>query len=392
MKALSTLAARSALLWAAFVVVLALIWQASTVSYNYAGNWTALFRTGAEFKAPPAALASEDIFRFKDTGYDGQIYHYIAHDPFLTRGFSSSIDSPRFRYRRILVPFTAWLLAAGQDRFIDTAYIAVVLAFLFLGTFWSGSLLRIYGLHPAYSLAFLAMPAVLVSLDRMTIDIAVTAFAVGAVLYAVRGSWATVWVICALAGLTRDVGLLIPVALAGYSLLQGRVWRVAVLASSALPTMAWYLYVHSLTVPVERSYVSLIPLQGWFTRVLNPYPYSFTPLVNGLATVLDYAALAGILAAVVYVVSHSRRLLLSAVGCMALTFALLPVFINEADVWTEAFSFARVFSPLLLMVAVDGAETRRVVALVPLLLIVPRILMQFGPQITGLTRGLLGLS
>lgn len=96
----------------------------------------------------------------------------------------------------------------------------------------------------------------------------------------------------------------------------------------------------------------------------------------------------GILVAVVYAAVHSRRLVLSAAGCMALTFALLPLFINHADVWNEAFSFARVFSPLLLMIALDGAETRRIVAFLPLLLIVPRIVMQFGPQMVGVARGL----
>jgi hypothetical protein len=386
------LARESALLWATLTVVLALSWQALTVTHNYDGNWTALFRTGAEFKAPPEALANESIFRFKDTGYDGQLYHYIAHDPFLTRGFATSIDAPRFRYRRILVPFTAWLLAVGQDRFIDEAYIAVILAFLLLGTWWCGQLLRTYRIHPAYSLLFLAVPSVLVSLDRMTIDIAVTALAAGAAYHAVRDKWVAVWVVCVFAGLTRDVGLLIPIALAAYSFLQGRFWRVAALAASAFPTIFWYIYVHSRTVPVERSYVSLLPLQGWFMRLFDPYQYSFTPLVNTLATVLDYAALAGIFTAVIYVAVYGRRLRLSAVGCMALTFAMLPLFINDADVWTEAFSFARVFSPLLLLVALDGVATRRMVALLPLLLIVPRIGMQFGPQIVGVGRRLFGLS
>src|SRR5438105_15265906 len=85
--------------YALLAALLAFCWQALTVHYNYGGNWTGLFCTGARFIAPPAALDSEHIYRFRNAdGYDGQMYHYMAHDPFLTRGFQSAMDSPRVRY------------------------------------------------------------------------------------------------------------------------------------------------------------------------------------------------------------------------------------------------------------------------------------------------------
>jgi hypothetical protein len=125
--------------------------------------------------------------------------------------------------------------------------------------------------------------------------------------------------------------------------------------------------------------------------VLNPYPYPFSPFVNSLAMVLDYAALTGMFAALLYVMLNVHRLRRTALGCMALAFALLPVFINEADVWSEAIAFGRVFSPLLAMVALDGAGTRRPIALLPLFLIAPRIGLQVGGQILGVARGRLGV-
>src|ERR1700735_587174 len=106
--------ARRPVLYALTAAVLALTWQALTVRYTYRGNGTALFCTGALSNPPPAALVSEHIYRFPNSyGYDGQFYHYMAHDPLLRRGFQSSLDSPRFRYRRMLVPFSAWLLGSG---------------------------------------------------------------------------------------------------------------------------------------------------------------------------------------------------------------------------------------------------------------------------------------
>src|SRR5574340_617734 len=79
-------------------------WQAATVHSNYRGNWTALFCTGSRFPLPPE-LAEEHVYVFPDsTGFDGQFYHLIAHDPALRRGFDRYIDAPEYRSRRTLVP------------------------------------------------------------------------------------------------------------------------------------------------------------------------------------------------------------------------------------------------------------------------------------------------
>src|ERR1700687_3781501 len=120
-------ARRSPAVYAVLAVMLAGGWQALTVHYNYGGNSTGLFCAGSRFAAPPAALNFEHIYQFQNSyGYDGQMYHYMAHDPFLTREFKSSIDAPRFRYRRILLPFAAWLFAGSRDQFVDAAYYGVV--------------------------------------------------------------------------------------------------------------------------------------------------------------------------------------------------------------------------------------------------------------------------
>src|SRR5271165_6866236 len=111
---------RRSLLFAAIGIALALLWQWATVTVNYGGNWTALFETGALANVP-ASLGNENIYRFRaSAGFDGQAYHYIAHDPFLRHAdLRAAVDEPRLRYRRILVPGLAWLLAAGQPGAVD---------------------------------------------------------------------------------------------------------------------------------------------------------------------------------------------------------------------------------------------------------------------------------
>src|SRR5580700_2994804 len=90
---------------------LTLCWQFLTVHYNYSGNWTALFCSGSSMRQPPQ-LANERIYVFANSnGYDGQFYHYLAHDPLLTGGLAAVyIDAPRLRCRRILMPAIAYML------------------------------------------------------------------------------------------------------------------------------------------------------------------------------------------------------------------------------------------------------------------------------------------
>jgi len=88
-------------------------------------------------RQPALSLAPEHPYEFAGAaGWDGQWYHAIAHDPLLRRGTAPFIDSARLRYRRILVPALAFLLAAGNDAFIDPAYRLTLLLFLALGAAW----------------------------------------------------------------------------------------------------------------------------------------------------------------------------------------------------------------------------------------------------------------
>jgi len=152
------------------VVLLALLWQTATVNINYSGNWTALFCTG-DLRPTPPALASENIYTFTGSnGFDGQYYHYIAHDPWPGGKMSSYVDAAGIRYCRILLPAAAYLLALGRQQFIDFAYIAAGLAFLFLGVWWFRVFSERSGRPPEWALVFPLLPASMIFFDRLTVD------------------------------------------------------------------------------------------------------------------------------------------------------------------------------------------------------------------------------
>src|SRR5262245_52116131 len=123
--------------WAAVAVTVLLAWQSLIVYGSYSGNWTALFMIGDAGRqpAPPELLAGAYVFK-DSSGFDGQFYRYVAHDPFLRHGLNALMDAPSGRYHRILVPVLAWLLAGGRAEWIDTAYQVVILGSAFVGTWW----------------------------------------------------------------------------------------------------------------------------------------------------------------------------------------------------------------------------------------------------------------
>ena len=170
--------ARISVLWALLALFISLLWQFSTVRYNFGGNWTALFCTGQVERIPPELQAH--TYTFPGKGYDGQMYRYVAHDPFLGRGYQSYVDAPRLRYRRLLVPGLALAFAGGRQGLIDGSYIAVTGMFVLLGAYWLSRWATVNELHPAWGLAFLLVPGTLVSMDRMTVDGSLAALCVAA--------------------------------------------------------------------------------------------------------------------------------------------------------------------------------------------------------------------
>lgn len=341
----------------------------------------------------PPALASEQVYVFKgSTGYDGQFYHYIAHDPLLRQGFGDYIDAPRLRYRRILVPGLAYVLAAGQSRYIDTAYLAVTLGLVFLGAYWLSVLTGRLFQQPAWGVAFLLAPGVLVSIDRLTVDLALAALCVGFAAYARNGPVWKLYVVVAAAGLARETGLLLIGACCLAAMLQGKWRRAVVLGTAGVPTAAWYAYVGAVTPAASKVGFSWIPLHGWLYRLPHPPSYPLAGPALWLAHGLDYVALAGVLVALAVVARLAFRQKPGAVEMAAALFGMLALFLGPGDTWDTAYGFGRSLAPLLLLPALAGLERRLWVALLPAAMVAPRVVLQLGPQALGIVRGLAGLA
>lgn len=374
---------------AAIAVFVGASWLVLNIAFRYSGNPTGPFYTGAKTPLPPALPAGHTFRVNDDVGYDAQFYHLIAHDPLNRRGFLSYVDNQRLRWRRIGVPGLAALLAAGSDRGVDYAYIAIELAFVFLGTLWLSGYVQSQILHPAWGLTFLLIPAVSVSLDRLTIDLPLAAICIGLALYAdaPKPDWKVYAMLCA-APLIRETGMIVVL---GWCLCRivMRDTRGAVLgAVSAVPALAWWLYVHAHTAPDGTDWLSSYPFSGIINRTLQGTgdPTS-TPWLRA-ANVFEYLALVGMWMALVlaFYLAWQRRWRF--IEITTILFAAFEAALGRFDLWSSAYATGRTMAPLLILLTLLAFQKRHVLYAFPLLFFVPRIALQYEAELKLMLRGM----
>jgi hypothetical protein len=382
------LARRRACASVAFLaVLLVFVWTAARIHYAFGGNRTAVFCTGSLFRVPPDLDAG--TYRFRGDGYDGQFYRYLAHDPFLRKGYSRYVDAPQLRFRRVLVPLAAWLVGLGRQQWIDGAYFAVEMLFLALGAYWSARLLARRGRSPLWGLLFVVVPATLASFDRMLVDGPLLALFAGFLLYCEEERWKRVWVLAMLAALTRETGLLLGAALVTDRLLDRDWRRAAWFASSGVPTAAWYAYLAARLPHDGPAGVLALPGWGLVRRLLwfRPYP---DPRMQLLLQVTDFLAVLGLAISIVLAARWIFKRRLEPVTLCAGFFAALALVLGSRGYMTEAFGFARPVSPLLLWVMIEAVSRKTWSALAPPLAVSLSVGLMFANQLLTVVRGLLG--
>jgi len=374
---------------AAVAVLCAASWIALNVAGNYGGHISGLFYTGSK-QALPAELDGSRTYRVKDeVGYDGQFYRLIAHDPLIRRGFVAFVDNPSLRWRRIGVPGLAAFLAFGNDSAVDFAYVAIQLVFVFLGAFWLAQFAQDQKAHAAWGLAFLLIPAVAVSLDRMTIDLFLAALTIGLIQSSTSGErrWAVYPILCA-AALVRETGILLPVAWCLYSAMR-RDWRAVMFgAGCAVPAVVWWTYVSRHTPADGTPWLARYPFSGILDRTLQGVPAPVSTLWLRAASVFEDLALAGIWLALAFAFFLAWKRRFGLLEITAIAFAAFAATLRKFDIWASTYAAGRTMSPLLIVLGLIALRDRSPVFTIPLLLILPRIALQYEAQLRGLFRAI----
>ena len=369
---------------AAIAVLCASAWLALNLWGNYGGRVSGLFYTGARV-ALPAELEGDRTRRVRgdDIGYDAQYYRLAAHDPLLRRGFAAFADNPSLRWRRIGIPGLAALLSAGNENAVDWIFVAIQLGFVFAGAFWLARYAESIGCAPVCGLAFLLIPATAISLDRMTIDLPLAALTIGLALYST--GWRRYLILIA-APLVRETGMVLVVAWSLWPAAR-RDWREAMRsAACGIPAAFWWIYVRQHTPHDATPWLGTYPFSGIVNHILEGAgPY--TTLWLRAASALEWVALAGVILALVLALGLAAKRQFGALETAAIVFAIFAASLGKTDIWGSAYAFGRTMSPLLVLLGLIGLRDRKPILFLPMLLILPRIALQYEAGIRNVIRG-----
>jgi len=351
------------------------LWHLLVIA-GHSWNPTSLFFAGDKYPPPPH-LATQ-VYQYPNTpGFDGQFYLYIAHDPWNHQDYARYVDNPAMRYRRILFPALAWTLSFGQPTWPTYSYIVVMWLAASLGVYLLADLCLVWGLPTALGMAFLLIPATIVSFDRMMTDVGIP-LALVALLWAVERKQSTcAFVALMLVPLARETGLALVGAWVLWQAFR-RQWRAAAMgAVAAVPTVLWAVWVHQHFGSDQVAWWGW-PFEGILTRLSTYFLYPAPHLGFQVALFLEYLGALGILIAFVWVIwLHARG-----ERSLALLFGLLytigiSLFAKE-DMWGEAYSYVRTGGPTAVALALWGLQHRRWSTTIPMLLALPRIGLQLA--------------
>ncbi len=148
------------------------------------------------------------------TGYDGEFFYFMALDPTGARPY---IDTPSYRYTRVVYPMVARLFALGQPGLVPWTLILVNWLALAGGTLALAAWLRRRGLSPWWSLVAAFYPGLLMALRFDLSEIlAYCLVATGVLVYDLRRRWSVLvaGLLFGTAVLTKETAVIFPIALA----------------------------------------------------------------------------------------------------------------------------------------------------------------------------------
>lgn len=236
--------------------------------------------------------------RLDDTsGHDGQQMYAVARQPMHLKDTLPSLDRPRYRLQRILLPVLAWALhPSGGGPGLAWALVVVGVASLILGGVALGLLATDGGGAAKVAVVFGVMPGALVTLSIGGADMLALSLGLTAILLCDRRKWVWAAVAAAAAVLAKEsVFVLLASWSFGQMWLTRPDWRRRIVAAAVVPAAvggAWWLYLRALLPQKTPQVIEFTaPFVGWWRAWTDGW--STGQGVTSLVTFLLTLGLAG---------------------------------------------------------------------------------------------------
>lgn len=290
------------------------------------------------------------------------MFRLVAHDPFGEKGYWNFLDDPRYRSRRALVPLAAALFGCGSPRFVDLSFIAVTDVLLALGGLCFIRLTKGYCPPVAAAAAYLLIPAVVASTDRMVVDGVLVAGFLAAWLFYRDGRTVPLMSVLILLPLARETGVCITGGVILAYLMLRKYRRAAAALATVAPALSWWLFVAQRTSPSPSAALFSVPLIPQFMRLFTPFDRPVATPVRVILGTLDVIACVCLLIALAWFI----KVLVDGLRCRHLDYETLLVvplwalaaFTGSRAIMEEPYAFMRVNSPLLVWAVLRMMQTR----------------------------------
>jgi hypothetical protein len=372
--------------WSAWIVagVVFLTYLAWTIPTVRQDGAEAFIHLGRQFveksQASPAISARASRYRYDGSvGFDGQWAYYLAVDPL---NAPSYMDSPAYRYTRILYPLTARVLALGQVDLIPYTLIAVNLLLLGVGTAALALWLRRHAMSAWWAAIYAFYPGAFIALQRDTTEVMAYGLVAVGIYLIDRLPEQPLWSApaFALAILSRETTAVFAI---GYTVAilfkpEGNIKRALQFgAMAAGPMIAWKIFLHQwLGSWGFDGHIERVPFYGiaswfpWSVQQADEVRVIVIPailcgiaavwaLVRGIRRVETWLLPANVLVLVVFLerpafndISSSGRITLGVALAAALCLPFLVIRI-KALIWAAA---ALWLSPMLFWLALPTAR------------------------------------
>ena len=293
-----------------------------------------------------------DVPTFGGLGHDGKYFFIQAHDPLLVNPetHAAVIDRAVYRYQRVLYSILATPgLLAGESGLVWWLLILNVAA-VGLGTWAASRLAGAFGASSWWGLAFGMNPGIIFEVMVDGAGVLALALALIGLLMVVRERWWAAALMFVLAGLTREVMILMAVGSALAVWKRSRIHSLALGVAPVASVAAWAIFVRvrlGVALTETQSVELGIPFVGLVSSAGKWLEDPGVDLVVGLAMV-----------AICLMVL--RRLIAepSLVTSAVVGFVALAILLTE-NVWLHYFDITRAMAPLVTGFALVVASDTR---------------------------------
>lgn len=223
------------------LIVLAVF--ASFLHFNFGWNITGFYKIGDQLPLAPRLVKEEVLINQDQIGYDGQFFLTIALDPLLSNPKTvESLDYPRYRMKRILLPIAAYLTGFGSEKIIPYSLVilnglVICIAVFFLGKYRENS-----DRGRFFPFLFLCIPGVWITFGFSTTELLVAMLTIVSFYFFEKDEFIWVSAVIGLACLAKETAAIFWFAYVLTAVLERNAGFILSLFVSILPFACWQLY------------------------------------------------------------------------------------------------------------------------------------------------------